>query len=505
MNYWTERFSRLEEQVNAYGQETYRQIDNSFGKAQAEMQKEIDVWYARIARNNEISIADARKLLSKNELKEFKWDVQEYIKYGQENALNQKWVKELENASAKFHINRLEALKIRTQHIAEKAFGNEVDLIDGLARKAYTENYYRSIYEVQKGFGIGFTIGEVDENKLNKIITKPWAPDGKDFSSRIWGKKSQMVDELHKEMTRICILGGTPDNAIKAMSRFVDSKFKNAKVQAGRLVMTESAFFASTSQRDAFNELGVEEFEIVATLDSRTSPICQTMDGKHFPMSEFKEGVTAPPFHVWCRSTTCPYFNDEFTKDDLRASRKEGNTEYVPANMKYGEWKEKYVRPEDPKWDGLDVLQVSKINLKNEDEIKTLLDTFEKEYVAAKEEYALIITQTGDTYKVKGQDNFLNIGSMGDIVKGAIITHNHPIKYTEFSFSQDDIDFFQCYELKYLCGFDEKYIYELSREGFPSDPIIEIFAQDMTFEEYRHSEVQKLVAELNISYRRRKR
>ena len=76
--------------------------------------------------------------------------------------------------------------------------------------------------------------------------------------------------------------------------------------------MTEQAFISSAAQKDAFNDLDVEEFEIVATLDSHTSDICREMDGKHFPMKDFQPGVTAPPFHVWCRSTTVPYFDDEW-------------------------------------------------------------------------------------------------------------------------------------------------------------------------------------------------
>ena len=67
--------------------------------------------------------------------------------------------------------------------------------------------------------------------------------------------------------------------------------------------MTEQAFISSAAQKDAFNDLDVEEFEIVATLDSHTSDICREMDGKHFHMKDFQPGVTAPPFHVWCRST----------------------------------------------------------------------------------------------------------------------------------------------------------------------------------------------------------
>ena len=89
----------------------------------------------------------------------------------------------------------------------------------------------------------------------------------------------------------------------------------------------------------------------MATLDNHTSEICRSMDGKHFPMSEYIEGVTASPFHVWCRSTTCPYFDDEFTADSMRAARDaDGKTEYIPADMKYGEWKEKYAdKPETSK------------------------------------------------------------------------------------------------------------------------------------------------------------
>ena len=94
-----------------------------------------------------------------------------------------------------------------------------------------------------------------------------------------------------------------------------------SKAKAGRLVMTETAYFSSAAQKECFKELDVEKYEIVATLDGHTSDICQEMDGKVFQMSEYEEGVTAPPFHVNCRSCTAPYFDDEFTKGEQRAAR----------------------------------------------------------------------------------------------------------------------------------------------------------------------------------------
>lgn len=340
--YWKDRFLNIEKASNAYGVEAFRQIEPAFDEAQRAIQREIERWYSRYAKNNQISITEARKALTAKELKELRWDVNEYIKKGRENAFNGKWVKELENASARVHISRLEALKIRTQQAAEVAFGNELDVIDDMARRVYTEDYYRSIFEMQKGFNIGWDIGTIDQKKLDKLITKPWTADNKTFSDRIWQTKNQMVSELHNQLTRTCVLGKSPDKAIEALIKYVDKDIENKKYVAGRLVMTEQAYFHSVAQRDAFNDLDVEEFEIVATLDSHTSQVCQDMDGTHLPMSQYEPGVTAPPFHVFCRSVTVPYFEDNFTGE--RAARgADGKTYYVPDDMTYKDWKKSFV------------------------------------------------------------------------------------------------------------------------------------------------------------------
>ena len=336
--YWKKRFLDLEAASNAYGQDAFMQIEPAFDSAQRNIQAEIEKWYGRYAKNNGITMQEAKRQLSTKELKEFRWDVEEYIKYGEENALNHQWMKQLENASARVHVNRLEALKIRMQHAAEKAFGNELDVLDDMARKVFTEDYYQAIYEVHKGFGIGWNIGQIDERKLDTLITKPWAADGKNFSERIWGQRAALVNELHQQLTRACILGKAPDDAIKAISK----KFNTTKNQAGRLVMTEQAYFHSVAQKEAFEDLDVEEFEFVATLDSHTSEICQDMDGKHFPMSEYQPGLTAPPLHVWCRSVTVPWFEDNYTGE--RAARgADGKTYYVPDSLTYPEWKKSLV------------------------------------------------------------------------------------------------------------------------------------------------------------------
>ena len=340
--YWQKRFELLEQAAHQQGVQCYADIEKQYRQAQKQLEGQIAAWYQRFASNNGVTLAEAKRMLNAKELAELKWDVNQYIQYGQENAINGTWVKQLENASARFHISRLEALKLQTQQSIEVMFGNQLDSIDNTMRNVYKSGYYHTAYEIQKGVGVGWDFSALDDKQISKVINKPWAVDGKNFSERIWGNRQKLVNELNNTLTQNIILGKDPQKAIDEIAR----KMNTSKTNAGRLVMTEEAFFSSAAQKDCFTELDVEQFEIVATLDSHTSDICRGMDGKHFPMSEWKVGVTAPPFHVHCRSTTVPYFDDEFDAVGERAARNEetGKTYFVPGNMTYKEWDKAFVQ-----------------------------------------------------------------------------------------------------------------------------------------------------------------
>jgi SPP1 gp7 family putative phage head morphogenesis protein len=340
--YWQKRFELLEQAAHQQGVQCYADIEKQYRQAQKQLEGQIAAWYQRFASNNGVTLAEAKRMLNAKELAELKWDVNQYIQYGQENAINGTWVKQLENASARFHISRLEALKLQTQQSIEVMFGNQLDSIDSTMRDVYKSGYYHTAYEIQKGVGVGWDFSTLDDKQISKVINKPWAVDGKNFSERIWGNRQKLVNELNQTLTQNIILGKDPQKAIDEIAR----KMNTSKTNAGRLVMTEEAFFSSAAQKDCFDELDVEQFEIVATLDSHTSDICRGMDGKHFPMSEWKVGVTAPPFHVHCRSTTVPYFDDEFDAVGERAARDEetGKTYFVPGNMTYKEWDKAFVQ-----------------------------------------------------------------------------------------------------------------------------------------------------------------
>ena len=337
--YWKQRFTQLEAAQNALGKEAVAQIEKIYRDTQKQIEGQIAAWYERLAKNNDISISEARRWLKGKELKEFQWDVGEYIKYGQENAMNQMWLKELENASAKFHISRLEALNISIEESLQELYLKEEKIVYNTLDDVYKEGYYRTMFELQRGFSIGFDVAKVNNRYVEKVLAKPWAPDQYNFSERIWKSKDQIINEAHKAISQNLLTGADPRKAIDIISKKLDT----SKYNAGRLVMTEEAYFSSLAQGDCYKELGCERYRILATLDDRTSEICQSLDGKVYDMKVYQAGTTAPPFHVFCRSTTVPYF-DDFRENAQRAARDgDGKTYYVPADMRYSEWKAAFV------------------------------------------------------------------------------------------------------------------------------------------------------------------
>ena len=65
-DYWKTRFIQLEEAEHNKSVELMKQIEAECFKAEQELTKRINEWYARIAVNNDISLSEAKKLLKDN-------------------------------------------------------------------------------------------------------------------------------------------------------------------------------------------------------------------------------------------------------------------------------------------------------------------------------------------------------------------------------------------------------------------------------------------------------
>ena len=96
--YWNKRFELLEVSQLNKGAKYYAELEKQYLKACSDVQKEVDAWYSRFATENGISLQDAMKLLNSNELEEFHWNVQEYIKKGRTLNISNEWKHQLKNA-----------------------------------------------------------------------------------------------------------------------------------------------------------------------------------------------------------------------------------------------------------------------------------------------------------------------------------------------------------------------------------------------------------------------
>jgi len=120
-----------------------------------------------------------------------------------------------------------------------------------------------------------------------------------------------------------------------------------ANHQIMSLVRTSVNQVSNTASQETYkaNSAITKKYRYVATLDSRTTLLCASKDGKLF---DYEEGPM-PPLHFNCRSTTVPVIDwDGLEKDygivapdkiegvgQAKRASKDGP---VPANEKYGDW-----------------------------------------------------------------------------------------------------------------------------------------------------------------------
>lgn len=132
--------------------------------------------------------------------------------------------------------------------------------------------------------------------------------------------------------------------------------------------------------------------------------------------------------------------------------------------------------------------------------VQNELKDFEKNAITESVETACVVTANGEVYKCFGvEDRVFPDYDLGDKLKGASVSHNHPIDETVFSFSKDDLQLFMEYDLDVLRGCDEKYTYEFTRNPAEIDEPMEDW---MNFENYNHVDIIRLAKEYGIGYRR---
>jgi SPP1 gp7 family putative phage head morphogenesis protein len=237
-----------------------------------------------------------------------------------------------------YRMRRLNALLANTRKMMQELYGITLNDTTEFLRNIIPEAYYHTIFDVAQGAGEQPVFSAVNTRLIDKIVNDQWS--GKNYSQRIWWNTSKLSEDVQQLLTTAAMSG----ESIYKTSRRLSERFGESMNNSIRLIRTETTYACNQAEMASYKSLDIDRYKFVATLDTRTSTICQKLDGKVFETKDAQAGKNLPSMHPNCRSTTIPYFEDGMP--EIRAARdKDGNRIKVPADMTYPEWYEKYIKP----------------------------------------------------------------------------------------------------------------------------------------------------------------
>lgn len=322
-----------------------KSFKSAYEEAEIRISNDIQLLLGRFMTENGIDRVRAMEILEGKEFKSWRMSLEAYMEEIQrlgESPEARALLLEVNALSTRSQINRLEALQGNiSANMARLARVQEKGVEEHLS-KVFREDYYRSLYDhFKEGNPIVLELMakhrvKISDSRVLAVLRTPWS--GRDFSANIWRREHKIAEKVKAAVAQNVIAGKSIDRIVRDMTQELGKDYKR---HAKLLIQTEIAYVNAQAQLETYKRLGVEECEYVATLDSKTSKLCQGMDGKVIKVAEAVSGVNYPPMHPGCRSTTTIYEEDQ---EGTRVARgADGKIYKVDRKMKYPEWKEKYV------------------------------------------------------------------------------------------------------------------------------------------------------------------
>lgn len=172
--------------------------------------------------------------------------------------------------------------------------------LDGIATKAVPNAVVKQI--VNHGIFSGATIRE-------------W------FSELADNDVSNIMQHVRYGMTQ----GFTTDQIIRGLRGTAKANYRDGRLQitrnhAAAVTRTVTNGVANSAKFSYYSQNSdvVAYVRFSATLDGRTSPICQAMDGRQWKNPDELGAVKLPPLHPNCRSTTVPIIKGFKTEPSTR-------------------------------------------------------------------------------------------------------------------------------------------------------------------------------------------
>lgn len=307
--YWSKREAEALKSYVTDEKEYDARIKRIYSDMLDACQSEINAFYGRYAAKEGITLAEAKKRVSKLDIAAYERKAKRYVK---EKNFSDKANEEMRLYNAAMKINRLEMLKanIGLELIAGH---EELDkFMEGILQ-GRTED------ELKRQAGILGKTVKTNAKKAHAIVNASF--HNATFSERIWMYQDLMKADLAKLLQSGLIQGKNP----RVLARELRKTFQTSTFNAERLMRTELARVQTEAQKQSFERNGFDEYEFIA--NRGCCDICAALDGKHFKVAKMMPGENAPPMHPHCRCSTAAYSDRAEYEEWLDFLSKGGTTE----------------------------------------------------------------------------------------------------------------------------------------------------------------------------------
>nr|DAZ18441.1 MAG TPA: minor capsid protein [Caudoviricetes sp.] len=307
MTYWEDRAKEIIDEESKSDYEIAKEIQRIVDEMNADIENEINRFYARYAINEGISFIEAKKKIDAVDVQQFSQKAKEYV---ENKDFSEKANQELKAYNTKMYVSREKLLQAQLGLIVTYAYAQIEQSMYNYMESAY----YRALKQ-QAGI-LGETL-QVSINDVKTIVFTPF--EGHKWSTRLWSDMDVVRRHVQKTTRHVLLRGRHPYEFVKDLRKDTGATTYNMK----RLLLTETARVQTlASKRHMLDQSGEDaEYEYVAKLDSKTSKTCRGLDGKIFKVKDMVPGVNAPPMHPLCRSVVVPHV-DENRRDKFFEERK---------------------------------------------------------------------------------------------------------------------------------------------------------------------------------------
>lgn len=300
-DYWRERETR-QRAANIHDEARYAaRINDIFQSTQDSIQQEIESFYQRYAKKEEIDISEARHRVSKIDMEKYERLAAQYVKAahegGREAAFSDEANEQMRLYNATMRINRLEMLKARCGIRAMEGYR----LTDQLINEALEERVYSEYYRLA---GILGNTVQFNENLVRSIVNSSY--QNATWSQRLWNNQALLSERIGAQVAQGILTGKGSD----VLAQNIQKLTGQSTYVCQRLMRTELRRVQTAAAEQSMLDNGVTEYKFMVANGVNPCDECLALDGKVIKISEMSVGKNAPPKHPLCHCCTAPYVDE---------------------------------------------------------------------------------------------------------------------------------------------------------------------------------------------------